>query len=166
VTSDGPQDKSASRILRSRGCCGSAFGSPAIVADIGFRPVALRLRLSPDLPLSSGTTYSIVFRGGSGAFTGKNQAGQGRRRSLRKNADSTIGAQGRQSTGPLVLSRRNLSVSSFKDRSGANNPSQRPSPRAAPMTPSISMYNPSSRRRGPGAQPGRSDGMILAAIPC
>jgi hypothetical protein len=63
------ENESASRILRSRGCCGSAFGSPAILAEIGCRPVALRLRLSPDLPLSSGTDLFYWLLKGVQAFT-------------------------------------------------------------------------------------------------
>jgi hypothetical protein len=46
----------------------------------------------------------VVFRGGSGAYAGKNQAGQGRQLSLRKNADSTIAERRITSTSALVLS--------------------------------------------------------------
>jgi hypothetical protein len=57
-----------------------------------------------------------VMGGPRGDQPRKNQAGQGRRRPLRKNADSTIGARGPQSTGPLVLSRRNPREFSFRYR--------------------------------------------------
>src|SRR3990172_229785 len=104
MASDGPQNKNASRILRSRGCCGSAFGSPAILAKIGFRPVALRLRLSPDLPLSSGTDLFGCQKGGvirwrgTGALWNKNAGAPS------EHADSTIGDGLLLSTNPLVRS--------------------------------------------------------------
>src|SRR3990172_11293754 len=104
MAADGPKKKNASRILRSRGCCGSAFGSPAILAKIGFRPVALRLRLSPDLPLSSGTDLLGCDEGGVKRWRGTGTIWNKNAGAPSEHADSTIGDGEALSIAPLVLS--------------------------------------------------------------